>query len=149
MENLRPTENRPLRETTMDERLRLQERQVQLLISGLTSLKVGGQMVYATCSLAPEEDEMVVNSVLAQFPDSLKIEDVSHHFQFHTPGITSFGSERFHPSLKHALRLWPHLTGMSGFFTVQITKTGSMDKCESKPTSQRLHPHEPDPNIRS
>ena len=44
MENLRPTENRPLRETTMDERLRLQERQVQLLISGLNSLKVGGQM---------------------------------------------------------------------------------------------------------
>ena len=136
MENLRPTENRPLRETTMDERLRLQERQVQLLISGLTSLKVGGQMVYATCSLAPEEDEMVVNSVLEQFPDSLKIEDVSHHFQFHTPGITSFGSERFHPSLKHALRLWPHLTGMSGFFTVLITKTDSIESTNQNPPAR-------------
>ena len=149
MENLRPTENRPLRETTMDERLRLQERQVQLLISGLTSLKVGGQMVYATCSLAPEEDEMVVNSVLAQFPDSLKIEDVSHHFQFHTPGITSFGSERFHPSLKQALRLWPHLTGMSGFFTVLITKTGSMESTNQNPPARDFTRTSPDPNIRS
>ncbi len=126
MENLRPTENHPLRETTGDERLRLQERQVQLLTSGLASLKVGGQMVYATCSLAPEEDEAVVNAVLDQFPHALQIEDVSSKFTFQTPGITAFRSQPFHPMLKRALRLWPHLTGMSGFFTVLITKTGAV-----------------------
>ena len=126
MENLRPTENRPPRETTGDERLRLQERQVQLLASGLTSLKVGGQMVYATCSLAPEEDEAVVNAVLDRFPQALQIEDVSSKFTFQTPGITAFGSQPFHPTLKRALRLWPHLTGMSGFFTALITKTGAI-----------------------
>lgn len=136
MENLRPTENRPLRETTEDERLRLHDRQVQLLISGLTSLKVGGQMVYATCSLAPEEDEMVVDTVLKQFPNALKIEDVSQRFPFQTPGITHFGSERFHPSLVHALRLWPHLTGMSGFFTVLITKTDSMPDARQAPPAR-------------
>lgn len=125
MENLRPTENRPLRETTGDERLRLAERQTQLLLSGLASLKVGGQLVYATCSLAPEEDEAVVNAVLEQFPHALQIEDVSQRFSFHTPGITAFEGREFHPSLKHALRLWPHLTGMSGFFTVLITKVAS------------------------
>jgi 16S rRNA (cytosine1407-C5)-methyltransferase len=125
MENLRPTENRPLRETTQDERLRLQERQTQLLLSGLASLKVGGQLVYATCSLAPEEDEAVVNAVLEQFPHALQIEDVSQRFTFHTPGITSFNDQQFDPSLKHALHLWPHLTGMSGFFTVLITKVKS------------------------
>ena len=138
MENLRPTENRPLRETTTDERLRLHERQLQLLISGLTSLKVGGQMVYATCSLAPEEDEMVVNAVLEQYPNTLQIEDVSQRFQFHTPGITSFGSERFHPSLVHALRLWPHLTGMSGFFTVLITKIAGMPVARQTPPARDL-----------
>lgn len=138
MENLRPTENRPIRETTTDERLRLHERQLQLLISGLTSLKIGGQMVYATCSLAPEEDEMVVNAALVQFPNALQIEDVSHRFQFHTPGITAFGSERFDPSLAHALRLWPHLTGMSGFFTVLITKTESIPVERQTPPSRNL-----------
>ncbi|MBG0787274.1 MAG: hypothetical protein H0S79_19460, partial [Anaerolineaceae bacterium] len=138
MENLRPTENRPLRETTMDERLRLHDRQLDLLISGLTSLKVGGQMVYATCSLAPEEDEMVVNAVLDQFPNALRIEDVSQRFQFHTPGITAFGSKRFHPSVRHALRLWPHLTGMSGFFTVLITKTDTMPTNRQGPPAREL-----------
>lgn len=138
MENLRPTENRPLRETTIDERLRLHDRQLDLLISGLTSLKVGGQMVYATCSLAPEEDEMVVIAVLDQFPDAIQIEDVSQRFQFHTPGITAFGSERFHPSLAHALRLWPHLTGMSGFFTVLITKTDAMPTTRQAPPARDL-----------
>lgn len=126
MENLRPTENHPLRETTGVERLRLQERQVQLLASGLASLKLGGQMVYATCSLAPEEDEAVVSAVLDQFPHALQIEDVSSKFTFQTPGITAFDSQPFHPTLKRALRLWPHLTGMSGFFTVLITKTGEV-----------------------
>ena len=138
MENLRPTENRPLRETTMDERLRLHDRQLDLLISGLTSLKIGGQMVYATCSLAPEEDEMVVNAVLDQFPNSLKIEDVSQRFQFRTPGITHFGEERFHPSLEHALRLWPHLTGMSGFFTVLITKKDAIPGVKQAPPARDL-----------
>ena len=138
MENLRPTENRPLRETTTGERLRLHERQLALLISGLTTLKVGAQMVYATCSLAPEEDEMVVNEALDQFPNSLRIEDVSQRFQFHTPGITTFGPDQFHPSLIHALRLWPHLTGMSGFFTVLITKTDTIQVERQTPPSRDL-----------
>lgn len=136
MENLRPTENRPLRETTGDERLRLQERQVQLLTSGLASLKVGGQLVYATCSLAPEEDEAVVNTVLERFPHALQIEDVSQRFAFHTPGITSFAGQSFHPSLRNALRLWPHLTGMSGFFTVLITKLASMPGDRQSPPAR-------------
>ena len=122
MENLRPTANRPLRETTQDERLRLQERQVQLLISGLQALKVGGQLVYATCSLAPEEDEAVVDAVLDQYPRACKVEDVSERFEFNTEGLTTFNGQTLHPSLKHALRLWPHRSGMSGFFSALITK---------------------------
>ena len=40
MENLRPTPSHPLRETTDSERLRLQEMQIRLLISGLSALKL-------------------------------------------------------------------------------------------------------------
>lgn len=138
MENLRPTEHRPLRETTRDERLRLHDRQLDLLISGLASLKIGGQLVYATCSLAPEEDEMVVNTALDQFPSALRIEDVSQRFSFHTPGITTFGEEHFAPSLARALRLWPHLTGMSGFFTVLITKTDAIPFTQENPPTRVL-----------
>ena len=77
MENLRPTPSHPLRETTDSERLRLQEMQIRLLISGLSALKIGGQLVYATCSLAPEENEAVIDQVLKLYPDALIIEDLS------------------------------------------------------------------------
>jgi 16S rRNA (cytosine1407-C5)-methyltransferase len=122
MENLRPSANHPPRETTIDERLRLQERQVQLLISGLHALKTDGQLVYATCSLAPEEDEAVINAVLARYPQSVSIEDKSDLFSFDTSGLAAFNDQSFHPSLSKAIRLWPHRSGMSGFFSARITK---------------------------
>jgi 16S rRNA (cytosine1407-C5)-methyltransferase len=122
MENLRPTPNHPERQTTTDERLRLQSRQVELLISGLSALKTGGQMVYATCSLAPEEDEAVLDTALKAYPNAFSIEDVSGKFSFHAPGLTGFEDQTFLPSIRNALRLWPHLTGMSGFFCALLTK---------------------------
>jgi len=121
MENLRPTSSHPMRETSIDERLRLQERQIQLLERGLQALKPGGQLVYATCSLAPEEDEAVINKLLEEYPNSIKIEDVSNHFHFDAQGVTSFEGKTYHPDLEHALRLWPHKTGMSGFFCALMT----------------------------
>jgi 16S rRNA (cytosine1407-C5)-methyltransferase len=122
MENLRPTPNHPLRETSPTERLRLQDRQVGLLISGLSALKTGGQMVYATCSLAPEEDEAVIDRALKMHPGTFIVEDSSERVSFNTPGLTAFAGQSFHPALKHSLRLWPHLTGMSGFFCARLKK---------------------------
>jgi len=122
MENLRPTPNHPMRETTVDERLRLKERQIQLLSSGLRALKIGGQIVYATCSLAPEEDEAVIDALLKSFR-GLTVEDVSQNLPLKPPGLTHFDETTYDLQLSHALRLWPHLTGMSGFFCALITKT--------------------------
>lgn len=136
MENLRPAPNHPMRETTTDERIRLQERQIQLLASGLRSLKVGGQLVYATCSLAPEEDEAVIDALLKRYPDAFSIEDVSGKFPIKTPGLTHFEGRDFHPDLNNALRLWPHLTGMSGFFCVLLSKTNSVKSEFSPPPSR-------------
>lgn len=136
MENLRPTVNHPLRDTTIDERLRLSERQLALLVSGLQSLKPGGLLVYATCSLAPEEDEAVLNALLDRFPRALSVRDVSDQLPFKTPGLTQFNGQPYHASLANALRLWPHLTGMSGFFTALIEKQASIPtpECEKLPT---------------
>lgn len=138
MENLRPTTNRPLRETTADERLRLQDRQVDLLMSALGSLKVGGQLVYATCSLALEEDELVIQKVMDLFPDTINIQDGSDKFPFDTPGLTQFGADVFHPDLAHTLRLWPHLTGMSGFFCGLLVKTKPNSVRRTEPPARDL-----------
>jgi 16S rRNA (cytosine967-C5)-methyltransferase len=44
----------------------LHARQVALLRNALDSLKPGGRLVYATCSLEPEENENVVDNVLSE-----------------------------------------------------------------------------------
>jgi 16S rRNA (cytosine1407-C5)-methyltransferase len=139
MENLRPTDNHPLRETTTDERMRLHARQVQLLTSGLSALKVGGQMVYATCSLAPEEDEAVIDAVMKAFPNCFTIEDVTKKFLFKTPGLTAFEGQTFSPDLSKTLRLWPHLTAMSGFFCGLLTKTKPMPLTSESPPARDFH----------
>ena len=122
MENFRPTLAHPLRKTTPDERIRLQQRQLQLLSSALKALRIGGQLVYATCSLAPEEDEAVVDKLFQAYPNTCSIEVVSRKIQKASPGLTSYQGSDFHPDLANAIRLWPHLTGMSGFFCALIQK---------------------------
>ena len=138
MENLRPTPNHPLRETTQGERLRLQERQIQLLISGLGALKIGGQIVYATCSLAPEEDEAVIDRVSKAYSGAFVVEQVDDRLPFKTPGLTAFESETYHPTLAHAFRLWPHLTGMSGFFCARLKKVRPLPIAPAAPPSRDL-----------
>jgi 16S rRNA (cytosine1407-C5)-methyltransferase len=138
MENLRPTPNHPLRQTTQGERLRLQERQIQLLISGLGALKIGGQIVYATCSLAPEEDEAVIDRVLRAHSGAFVVEQVADRLPFKTPGLTAFENETYHPSLVHALRLWPHLTGMSGFFCARLKKVRPLPIAPETPPSREF-----------
>jgi len=138
MENLRPSPSHPLRETTQSERLRLQERQVQLLISGLQALKIGGQLVYATCSLAPEEDEAVINQVVQAYPNAIRVENVSKNLPFKAPGLTAFETETYDPSLIQTLRLWPHTTGMSGFFCALLSKHNSIPASPEKPPSRKF-----------
>ena len=136
MENLRPTPGRPLRETSQDERLRLSGRQSQLLTSGLKALKPGGQLVYATCSLAPEEDEAVLDAVLKAHSGRFTIQDVSQRFEFQAAGLTQFKALAFDPQVRHALRLWPHRTGMSGFFCALLTKHTSIEINSQSPPSR-------------
>jgi 16S rRNA (cytosine1407-C5)-methyltransferase len=136
MENLRPTPAHPLRETTHDERLRLQDRQVQLLFSGLKALKVGGQLVYGTCSLAPEEDEAVLDQANHAYPGAFIIDDVSGKVPFQAPGLTTYAEQTYDPFLAHALRLWPHLTGMSGFFCARINKVHPIATVPEPPPSR-------------
>ena len=136
MENLRPSPSHPMRDTSQDERLRLQARQIQLLTSGLHALRVGGQLVYATCSLAPEEDEAVIDALLETYPGAFFIEDVSKKFDFNAPGLIGFKKAQFSPSLAKTLRLWPHKTGMSGFFCALLIKNHPLPVKSGSPPSR-------------
>ncbi|KAG6543266.1 hypothetical protein Mapa_015180 [Marchantia paleacea] len=51
--------------------------QIQIAMRGVALLKVGGRLVYSTCSLNPVEDEAVVGEMLRQAGGSLELLDVS------------------------------------------------------------------------
>ena len=125
-ESLRTAERRKTRPVSPKERLQLHHRQAQLLTSAFQALKPGGQVVYATCTLAPEEDEAVVNALLDLYPRAVSIEDVSRSLPIPAPGLTTDGEREFSAELRKSVRLWPHLYDTSGFFAALIRKIDSV-----------------------
>ncbi|RAL45797.1 hypothetical protein DM860_009661 [Cuscuta australis] len=51
--------------------------QVQIAMRGMSLLKVGGRMIYSTCSMNPIENEAVVAEVLRRCGESVELVDVS------------------------------------------------------------------------
>ncbi|CAL5081888.1 unnamed protein product [Urochloa decumbens] len=52
--------------------------QVEIAMRGMGLLKVGGRMVYSTCSMNPVENEAVVAEILRRCGDSVELLDVSN-----------------------------------------------------------------------
>ncbi|MGB9897008.1 tRNA pseudouridine(55) synthase TruB [Thermanaerothrix sp.] len=125
MQSLRPLESHPMRPITPGEQQRLAQRQVALLLSGLRALKVGGQMVYATCTLAPEEDEGVLDLALRRYPGLFEIESVEDRLPAPAPALESVPGYTYHPQVKYAVRLWPHRFHTAGFFAARLRKLAS------------------------
>jgi 16S rRNA (cytosine1407-C5)-methyltransferase len=136
MENLRSTESHPMRPISPRERSTLAQRQAKLLESAFQAVRVGGQVVYSTCTLAPEEDEAVLDILLKRYPGAVEISRVEDQLPFRAPGLTEAGGGAFDPTVSNAVRLWPHTSRTSGFFAALITKTRSLDT-----------PHLPNPVI--
>jgi 16S rRNA (cytosine967-C5)-methyltransferase len=57
--------------------LRMQEEQLRILRATIPLLKIGGVLVYSTCSIEPEENEEVVKTIIQEFPFLELLEQVS------------------------------------------------------------------------
>ena len=125
MESLRDSPTHPHRPISQDERLRLAERQLALLTSALSAAKIGGEVVYSTCSLAPEEDEFIIDSLLKRLPDCFDVEQSAAQL-YGTPGLTSFETRELTPALQGSLRVWPDTFNTNGFFAVKLTKKAAL-----------------------
>jgi 16S rRNA (cytosine1407-C5)-methyltransferase len=136
MENLHPGAGHK-REIKAAERHRLAARQTQLLLSAIQTCKPGGQVVYSTCTLAPEEDEAVLDAVLRHAGKAIRLTDAGARLGIHAPGLTAAFGQGFSPDVAKSMRLWPHRLGTSGFFCAHLRKEFSL---EEKTSTRISHP---------
>ncbi len=101
----------------------LQKIQTQLLISAIKATKPGGEIVYSTCSIAPEENEQIIGQALKNYP--LEVLPINVGKDYFSPGNTGYNGRTFDDQLLETRRIWPHLQKMEGFFIARLRKTDS------------------------
>jgi NOL1/NOP2/sun family putative RNA methylase len=93
--------------------------QKKLLKAGLNALKSGGKLLYCTCSIAPEENELVVNDVLNEM-NNFAIIEISK--EYGVKGLTEVFGISLKEDLKFSQRLYPHIHDTIGFYFCLIKK---------------------------
>jgi 16S rRNA C967 or C1407 C5-methylase (RsmB/RsmF family) len=97
--------------------------QAALLRRAAHLVRPGGRIVYATCSFAPEENEAVVDQVLAELDGALQPVELRPTGLQPAPAVTAWGDRRFSDAVRAGLRLWPHSHGTGGFFAIALERT--------------------------
>jgi NOL1/NOP2/sun family putative RNA methylase len=118
--------------------IRLSMLQKALLFSAYRALKPGGVLVYSTCTIAPEENEAVVN-FLVEREQNAKIEPFNIPGLITHPGLTQWQRSIFHPDLAKTARIYPQDNDTESFFVAKVKKLAA----ESKP-NHRLTPIDSD-----
>ena len=93
--------------------------QIKLLEAGLTVLKAGGYLLYSTCSIAPEENELVIDQVLKKNSSMFICEILP---QFGVNGIINVYGKALNQDLKFSQRIYPHIHDTIGFYICLIKK---------------------------
>ncbi|MCS7240233.1 MAG: RsmB/NOP family class I SAM-dependent RNA methyltransferase [Candidatus Bipolaricaulota bacterium] len=98
---------------------RLSILQKRLLTRALKLVRPGGIVVYSTCTLAPEENEAVVNHVLSQgLAELVPWEPPVPH----APGLVHFDGEEYRAELAKAVRIYPHHFDSEGGFIAVLRR---------------------------
>ncbi len=94
-------------------------KQDELLEAAISSLRPGGTIVYSTCSIAPEENEIVIDDLLSKHPE-VKIVPIG--LEFGVPAYTKPYGLMLDESIALARRFLPHIHGLEGFFICKMVK---------------------------
>jgi 16S rRNA (cytosine967-C5)-methyltransferase len=84
--------------------------QRKILNKAYLNLKSGGRIVYVTCSMEPEEDELLIESFLEEHSDCKLIK----------PGRVN--GVKIKSSLKNYIKIWPQYYDTKGLFVCIIGK---------------------------
>ena len=119
-------------------RNRLLFRQKLLLERAVRLCRPGGRIVYSTCTYDPEENEAVVDAALHAFAGQLRMVPVPLPGLHSSPGVTGWQGVRYHGSLRHAVRIWPHQNDTGGFFVAVLERTGDFSAAPAPVSVPRL-----------
>ncbi len=89
----------------------LTEKQTSILASAARLVKSGGRLVYATCSVLPEENEAIAQAFSAAHPNFLPLSVAETLTELKVINAASLCTTD-----GMYLRLWPHLHATDGFF---------------------------------
>jgi len=106
-----------------DERLRkLVNVQQALLVSAVKACRPGGEIVYSTCSLSPEENEFQIQWLTEHYPVEI--------LPVHHPALQNYRNRNLpagvSPSLEQTLKVLPQVHGLEGFFVARLRKKEPM-----------------------
>ncbi|MHA1297851.1 MAG: NOL1/NOP2/sun family putative RNA methylase [Candidatus Helarchaeota archaeon] len=94
------------------------DRQIKLLRVAIDCLKKDGIIVYSTCSIAPEENEFVINSILKE----KKISILNINLEYGREGLIEAFNKKLDPDLIKSKRFYPHIHRTEGFFICKLRK---------------------------
>ena len=93
--------------------------QKSLIASALEILKPNGELVYSTCTHAPEEDEEIVDYALKNF--NVQVEKIELPLKT-VQGITKWEDKEYLEDVKYSCRVYPQNADTEGFFIVKLRK---------------------------
>ncbi len=109
-----------------------------LLRAAISACKVGGTVVYSTCTISVEENEEVIDWLLKKEKNTIEIEQIKMDGLNGISGFTEFGNKRslmlrdkkFNPEIAKSMRIFPSKS-MEGFFVCKIKKiAGNLEAFE-------------------
>ncbi len=105
-------------------------KQKALLRSAIDATRIGGRIVYATCSFAPEENEAVVDHTLRRLGDAVLVESFELPVGNTQPGITKWQGKSYAADVALSQRIIPSRY-LTGFYLAKFVKLKSTRKPNS------------------
>jgi NOL1/NOP2/sun family putative RNA methylase len=113
-----------LEQWSMEKIMRHSHLQKRMLASCLGMLKPGGVLVYSTCTLAPEENEEVVDHALTK-AGGVRIEPFGKTAFKYRPGVTRWRGRHYSAEVEGCARIYPQDNDCGGFFIARLVKCGT------------------------
>ena len=102
----------------------LSAHQRHLLRSAVSATRVGGVIIYSTCTLSPEENEQVIDWLIDKEPGVIEIEPIVFPVPGLQAGLNGWERNDFTPGIERTMRVIPSEV-MEGFYIAKLRKVRS------------------------